>query len=70
VTGDHSTPAFLSGHSWHTVPTLLVSGCCRPDACTAFSETETNRGGLGQFEAKYLMSLAMANAGRLGKYGA
>jgi 2,3-bisphosphoglycerate-independent phosphoglycerate mutase len=28
------------------------------------------RGGLGQFEAKYLMSLAMAHAGRLAKYGA
>ena len=26
-------------------------------------------GGLGQFEAKYLMTLALANAGRLGKYG-
>jgi 2,3-bisphosphoglycerate-independent phosphoglycerate mutase len=28
------------------------------------------RGGLGQFEAKHLMLLAMAHAGRLGKYGA
>ena len=28
------------------------------------------RGGLGQFEAKYLMTLALANAGRLAKYGA
>ena len=28
------------------------------------------RAGVGQFEAKYLMSLALANAGRLGKYGA
>ena len=28
------------------------------------------RGGLGQFKAKYLMSLAMAHAGRLAKYGA
>ena len=27
-------------------------------------------GGLGQFEAKYLMPLALAHAGRLGKYGA
>ena len=26
--------------------------------------------GLGQFEAKHLMTLALANAGRLGKYGA
>jgi 2,3-bisphosphoglycerate-independent phosphoglycerate mutase len=70
VTGDHSTPCYLKGHSWHPVPTLLVSDCCRPDPCQQFSETECIRGGLGQFEAKYLMSLAMANAGRLGKFGA
>jgi 2,3-bisphosphoglycerate-independent phosphoglycerate mutase len=70
VTGDHSTPAFLSNHSWHPVPTLLVSDCCRPDAEQQFSETACVRGGLGHFQAKYLMSLAMANAGRLGKYGA
>ena len=70
VTGDHSTPSFLKSHSWHPVPTLLVSNCCRPDACAAFSESESTRGGLGQFEAKYLMMLALSNAGRLGKYGA
>ena len=28
------------------------------------------RGGLGQFEAIYLMPLALAHAGRLGKFGA
>jgi 2,3-bisphosphoglycerate-independent phosphoglycerate mutase len=70
VTGDHSTPSFLKSHSWHPVPTLLVSDCCRPDGNTAFGERSTVRGGLGQFEAKYLMTLALANAGRLGKYGA
>jgi 2,3-bisphosphoglycerate-independent phosphoglycerate mutase len=70
VTGDHSTPAYLKGHSWHTVPTLLVSDCCRPDGETQFGESQCVRGGLGQFEAKYLMTLALANAGRLGKYGA
>jgi 2,3-bisphosphoglycerate-independent phosphoglycerate mutase len=70
VTGDHSTPAYLKSHSWHPVPTLLVSNCCRPDPCPRFSESECIRGGLGHFEAKYLMSLALANAGRLGKYGA
>ena len=70
VTGDHSTPSFLRSHSWHPVPTLLVSDCCRTDGNTEFSERASVRGGLGQFEAKYLMSLALANAGRLGKYGA
>ncbi len=70
VTGDHSTPSFLKTHSWHPVPTVLVSDCCRTDGCQAYGENECLRGGLGQFEAKYLMPLAMANAGRLGKYGA
>ena len=70
VTGDHSTPAFLKSHSWHTVPTLLVSDCCRTDECEAFGEKQSVRGGLGQFEAKHLMTLALANAGRLGKFGA
>jgi 2,3-bisphosphoglycerate-independent phosphoglycerate mutase len=70
VTGDHSTPAFLKSHSWHPVPTLLVSNCCRPDGSTQFNESTSIRGGLGHFEAKYLMMLALSNAGRLGKYGA
>lgn len=70
VTGDHSTPAFLKSHSWHPVPTLLVSDCCRPDPHTTFGETTAITGGLGQFEAQYLMLLALSNAGRMGKYGA
>jgi 2,3-bisphosphoglycerate-independent phosphoglycerate mutase len=70
VTGDHSTPSYLKAHSWHPVPTLLVSDCCRPDGHTTFGENTSIRGGLGQFEAKYLMTLALANAGRMTKYGA
>jgi 2,3-bisphosphoglycerate-independent phosphoglycerate mutase len=70
VTGDHSTPSYLKSHSWHPVPTMLVSDCCRSDECQAFGERDSLRGGLGQFEAKYLMTLALANAGRLGKFGA
>jgi len=70
VTGDHSTPCFLKSHSWHPVPTMLISDCCGPDAEQQFGETTCVRGALGHFEAKYLMCLAMANAGRMGKYGA
>jgi len=70
VTGDHSTPSYLKSHSWHPVPTLLVSDCCRPDGHATFGENTSVRGGLGQFEAKFLMTLALSNAGRLGKYGA
>jgi 2,3-bisphosphoglycerate-independent phosphoglycerate mutase len=70
VTGDHSTPSYLKTHSWHPVPTLLVSDCCRQDGLTEFNESSCIRGGLGQFAAKHLMTLALANARRLGKFGA
>lgn len=70
VTGDHSTPSKLRSHSWHPVPTLLRADTCRFDGSTTFNESSCLQGGLGQFPAKYLMSLAMAHAGRLEKYGA
>lgn len=70
VTGDHSTPSMLASHSWHPVPTLLTAKNCRTDGSQKFGESECVRGGLGQFKAKYLMVLALANAGRLAKYGA
>jgi len=70
VTGDHSTPSRLKSHSWHPVPTLLVADTCRPDGLAAFSEKDCLRGGFGIFPAKHLMLLAMAHAGRFGKFGA
>jgi 2,3-bisphosphoglycerate-independent phosphoglycerate mutase len=70
VTGDHSTPSKLRSHSWHAVPTLLWAPTCRPDPVVEFGESYCLRGGLGQFQAMYLMPLALAHAGRLGKYGA
>ena len=70
VTGDHSTPSKLKSHSWHPVPTILCAKTVRPDGVVEFGESYCLRGGLGQIEAKYLMSLAMAHAGRLAKYGA
>lgn len=70
VTGDHSTPSMLKSHSWHPVPTILSAKYCRTDGVQKFGESDCLRGGLGQFEAKHLMTLALANAGRLGKYGA
>jgi 2,3-bisphosphoglycerate-independent phosphoglycerate mutase len=62
VTGDHSTPARLASHSWHPVPTLLVSETCRPDGLTAFDEKHALHGGLGHFPGVNLMPLAMAHA--------
>jgi 2,3-bisphosphoglycerate-independent phosphoglycerate mutase len=70
VTGDHSTPSKLRSHSWHPVPTLLWAKTCRTDAVSEFGEAQCLHGGLGQFPAMYLMPLALAHAGRLGKYGA
>ena len=70
VTGDHSTPSLLRSHSWHPVPTLLAGRTCRPDGAAKFGESDCARGGLGQFLAKDLLPIALAHAGRLGKYGA
>ena len=70
VTGDHSTPSKMKSHSWHPVPVVLSAENARFDGCETFGESECLRGGLGQFEAKYLMPLAMAHANRLEKFGA
>ncbi len=70
VTGDHSTPALLKGHSWHPVPILLYSKWCRPDRVGEFSESACASGGLGRFPATQVMLLAMANALKLTKVGA
>jgi len=70
VTGDHSTPATLRGHSWHPVPLLLHSRWCRRDKISQFSESACVLGGLGRFPAAHIMPLAMANALKLTKFGA
>ncbi len=70
VTGDHSTPALLKGHSWHPVPILLYSKWCRPDNVQTFSELSCVAGGLGRFPGIQVMQLAMANALKLAKFGA
>lgn len=70
VTGDHSTPALLKGHSWHPVPILLYSKWCRLDRVSQFSESACASGGLGRFPATQVMLLAMANALKLTKFGA
>jgi 2,3-bisphosphoglycerate-independent phosphoglycerate mutase len=70
VTGDHSTPALLKGHSWHPVPILLYSQWCRPDRVGGFSEQACISGSLGRFPATEVMPLAMAHARKLTKFGA
>lgn len=70
VTGDHSTPAKLAGHSWHPVPFLLYSKYHRPDHVEHFGERECYGGLLGTFPALDTMPLMMANALKLKKFGA
>jgi 2,3-bisphosphoglycerate-independent phosphoglycerate mutase len=70
VTGDHSTPALMSGHSWHPLPVLLAAKNCRPDTAVNFGERACITGGLGRMPMKYLMGVALAHAGKLEKYGA
>jgi len=70
VTGDHSTPSLLKGHSWHPVPVLLCSKWCRTDKVNEFSESACIFGGLGRLPATQIMPLAMANALKLTKFGA
>lgn len=70
VTGDHSTPARLKGHSWHPLPVVIHSEWCRPDRVGEFSESACISGGLGRFPATQLMTLAMAHALKLNKFGA
>jgi 2,3-bisphosphoglycerate-independent phosphoglycerate mutase len=70
IAGDHSTPAQLAGHSWHPVPFLLNSRLGTTDHVDEFNEAACRLGSLGTFPAKEVLSLAMAHAGRLMKYGA
>lgn len=70
ITGDHSTPCAVKGHSWHPQPVLIHSEYSGSDKLDRFTETGANLGSLGIFEAKYLMRLMQANAKMFDKYGA
>lgn len=70
ITGDHSTPVAMKGHSWHPQPVLLVSAYSGSDKLDRFTETGANMGSLGVFEAKYLIRLMQANAKMFDKFGA
>jgi 2,3-bisphosphoglycerate-independent phosphoglycerate mutase len=70
VTGDHSTPALLKGHSWHPNPFMLFSKYIRVDEVEQFNEKECVKGELGRFSAVDVLPLMMANALKLQKFGA
>jgi 2,3-bisphosphoglycerate-independent phosphoglycerate mutase len=69
VTGDHSTPAVMKGHSWHPVPLLIYGKHVRADAIPEFGESACARGNLGILPARQIMPIALANAGRIMKWG-
>lgn len=71
VTGDHSTPGPMAGHSWHPVPFLLSGPWCEPDGLPRFDEACCRRGALGSgVPGTSLLRYALANAGKLAKFGA
>jgi 2,3-bisphosphoglycerate-independent phosphoglycerate mutase len=70
ITGDHSTPAPMKGHSWHPVPVLLKAPYTRGPYQQSFDEVTATRGELGIFHSRELMPVAMAHAGKLKKFGA
>ena len=70
ITGDHSTPCPIKGHSWHPQPVLLTSAWSGSDKLERFTETGANMGSLGVFEAKFLIRLMQANARMFDKFGA
>jgi 2,3-bisphosphoglycerate-independent phosphoglycerate mutase len=70
ITGDHSTPVPMKGHSWHPVPALVRSPVCFADGSPRFHEKACRAGSLGTLASKDLIGVLLANAGRLDKYGA
>ncbi len=69
ITGDHSTPCRLKEHSWHPVPVMVHSDAALPSA-DSFSERAVMSGDLGLTPGPSLMTLALAHANRLDKFGA
>ena len=70
ITGDHSTPVLVKGHSWHPVPVLVHGRWCGADEAARFHEKSARTGSLGTFASRHLMAVLLANAGRLDKFGA
>lgn len=70
ITGDHSTPCIMKGHSWHPQPVLLHSPFSGSDKLDRFTDTGANSGSLGVFDAKFLIRLMQANGKMFDKFGA
>ncbi len=70
VTGDHSTPVSVKGHSWHPVPALIHARWCFADGFPRFHEKNCRGGSFSNLTSRDLMAVLLANAARLDKYGA
>lgn len=70
VTGDHCTPCLLGEHSWHPIPTALWSHQCLSGSAQAYTERECSHGAYGIRPSRDILPLALAEAGRLKKFGA
>ena len=70
ITGDHSTPSVLKGHSWHPVPLLIHSQYVLGNTSERFTERECLKGEIGIIPAKKIINLLLANSLRLSKFGA
>jgi 2,3-bisphosphoglycerate-independent phosphoglycerate mutase len=70
ITGDHSTPVPVKGHSWHPQPVMITGEIAGWDGLDRFTERAANLGSLGIFPAKDLIRHMQANARRLDKFGA
>ena len=70
ITGDHSTPAVMKGHSWHPVPFLIHSKYAIKGITPAFSEKSCKSGSIGVIPAQHLMLSILAHADKLTKFGA
>ncbi len=70
VSGDHCTPCVLGDHSWHPIPTALWSKNVMSGGTESFDERQVLRGTMGKVASRDLIPLALAEAGRLKKFGA
>jgi 2,3-bisphosphoglycerate-independent phosphoglycerate mutase len=70
ITGDHSTPVSMQGHSWHPVPALVAARTAFADGYPRFHEKAARAGSIGTLASRDLMAVLLAHAGRLDKYGA
>ena len=69
VAGDHSTPAVMGSHSWHPVPLLVRSPLTKGQGSDEFTERACAAGSLGRIAATSVITLALAHAGKLRKFG-